>query len=224
MPWPAASDHGEPRVFYHQFTLIAMSEPDVFWKSTAERLDVTMPTLLFRGKVRPAGGQPWIALSGGFGWLLIGRGCGAVRRHQRAIDVQSSVDESVLEFVIDIDRDRAASYGFSPSQIAQALRTAVQGSKAATLRYDGEDVEVNVRQQLNPAAIAPEERTRTTIDEIRQMTLRSAAGSDVSLSSIATITAKPGTTAIQHEDGDRIAVASSAVSGTTAGEICRGCE
>ncbi len=136
-----------------------------------------------------------------------------------AIDVQSSVDESVLEFVIDIDRDRAASYGFSPSQIAQALRTAVQGSKAATLRYDGEDVEVNVRQQLNPAAIAPEERTRTTIDEIRQMTLRSAAGSDVSLSSIATITAKPGTTAIQHEDGDRIAVASSAVSGTTAGEI-----
>jgi multidrug efflux pump subunit AcrB len=171
----------------------------------------------------PPGGQP-VAISFSGPELetlemLAEESVGILESIEGAIDVGSSINESVLEFVITIDRDRAASNGLSAAQVAQSLRTGVQGTKAATLRYDGEDVEVNVRQILNPAAITPEDRTRTTIDEIRQMTLRSMDGRDVSLSSIATISAKPGTTSIQHTDGDRIATASASVSGTTAGEV-----
>lgn len=136
-----------------------------------------------------------------------------------AIDVGSSIDESVFEFVLTIDREKAAASGFTPFQIAQTLRTTVQGTKAATLRYEGDDVDVQVRQQLNPAATTPEERLVTTIDEILQLSLRTADGRDVPLSSFVTARPMPGTSAISHEDGDRVATATANVSGRATVDI-----
>lgn len=136
-----------------------------------------------------------------------------------AIDVDSSIDESVFEFVLTLDREKAASYGFSPFQVAQTLRTTVQGAKATTLRYLGEDVDVQVRQQLNALATPTESRLVTTIDEIMQITMRSPDGREVPLSAFMTARPTAGSSSIRHDDGDRIASATANVSGTTPTEV-----
>lgn len=136
-----------------------------------------------------------------------------------AIDVGSSVDESVFEFVLAVDREKAAASGISPIQIAQTLRSTVQGTKAATLRYEGDDVDVQVRQQLNPTAGSQEQRLVTTIDEILQLSMRTPDGRDVPLSSFVSARPMPGTSKITHTDGDRVATATANVSGRASVDI-----
>lgn len=136
-----------------------------------------------------------------------------------AIDVDTSFDEAAFEFVIKVDREAAIRYGLSPMQIAQTVRTAVQGTDASSVRYQGEDIDVVVMQSLNPNSDLIDDRTVTTIDEIKQMVLTSPRGDEVSLDALVSINLQPGTNSIRHVDGLREAAATAEVEGITPGEV-----
>lgn len=130
-----------------------------------------------------------------------------------AVEIGTSFKESALEFVIDIDREKAVQLGFSPIQIAQTVRTAVAGTEASTIRYQGEDINVVVTQALNPFSRSADDRAITTIDEIKQMSLTSPSGQQVALSTLVSTKVEAGTNAIPHLDGDREAKTTAQVSG-----------
>ncbi len=135
------------------------------------------------------------------------------------VEVDTSLEESSFEFVIDVDRDKAIQQGFSPIQIALAIRTAVTGTEATNIRYEGDDIDVVVTQSLNPNSTNVNDRTITTIDEIEQMVLTNPQGQQVSVASLITTKLQPGRNVIQHTDGLRETKAVAEVSGTTPNEV-----
>lgn len=136
-----------------------------------------------------------------------------------AVEVDTTIEETSFEFVIDVDRDLALQRGLSPIQIASAVRTAVSGTDATEIRYEGEDVDVVVFQSLNALATSVQDRTVTTIDEIKQMQLTTPTGEQVSVGSVVNITLAPGRSVIAHTDGNRETRATSQVSGVSPGVV-----
>jgi HAE1 family hydrophobic/amphiphilic exporter-1 len=134
-------------------------------------------------------------------------------------EITNSVRDASLEFEVSLKREQIASKGFSPIQVAQSLRAAVQGTDASSLRIDGEDVDVTIKQSLNPTALTVEDRIVTTIDEIEQMVLTNPSGEQVNISSLVDISVQPGSTSIRHTDGDRRTFVNAQVSGITPGEV-----
>lgn len=135
------------------------------------------------------------------------------------VEIDTSLEEAAFEFVIDVDRDKAIQQGFTPIQIALAIRTAVTGTEATNIRYEGDDIDVVVTQSLNPYATSADDRTITTIDEIEQMVLTNPQGQEVSVASLITTNLKPGRNVITHTDGLRETKATSQVTGVTPNEV-----
>ncbi len=133
--------------------------------------------------------------------------------------VNTSTKDNGIEFVLRIDRAKAAELGISPAQVASVLRTAVQGATATTIKTDTADVDVVVKLNLNPNYLDPQETTNTTIDTVRQIRVSTPRGS-VLLGSILDVSLERSSSVIRHEDSKRIATASSEVqSGASASAI-----
>jgi HAE1 family hydrophobic/amphiphilic exporter-1 len=122
-------------------------------------------------------------------------------------DVTTTVNNSINEFVIEIDRGKAASVGTNALSVAQNLRTALFGETAAEIKEGSDDVDVIVKVNLS-GSTDPYATNETTVDTLRQLTVATQSG-PVPLSSFTTTRVLPSRAAIQHEDGERIARVSS---------------
>lgn len=136
-----------------------------------------------------------------------------------AIDVQSSVRDNGTQFTIEVDRAKAASVGLSAAQVAQALRIAVSGSTATTIKTPQDDIDVVVKMNLNAAYVHPEDTNKTTIDSLKQIPLSTPTGT-VLLGSLITASADESRAAITHTDQKRVVtVTSKLATGANALEI-----
>jgi HAE1 family hydrophobic/amphiphilic exporter-1 len=70
---------------------------------------------------------------------------GVVRNVAGVADAELSVKEGYPEIIIELDRELLASRGVAPGQVAQRLRTEVQGEVATRFNRSGEKVDVRVR-------------------------------------------------------------------------------
>lgn len=131
-----------------------------------------------------------------------------------ATEVTSSVKDTGLEFTLTIDRAKAAAAGLTPLQIAQTLRTAVQGTTATTIKNAQEDVDVIVKLDLNPAYTESAETTVITPDTLQNITIPTAQG-PVLLGSVVELSASRGKATIRHEDRKRIETVASYVTADT---------
>jgi HAE1 family hydrophobic/amphiphilic exporter-1 len=149
--------------------------------------------------------------------LVAGRAESILSEIPGTAEITSSMKDNGLEFELTIDRAKASAAGLTPAQIAQALRTAVHGSIATTIRGE-EDVDVVVKLDLNPAYTDPSETTIVSPDALRNIMVTGSRG-PVLLGSVLSTEVKKGTAAIQHDDRKRIAQVSSQVTPeTTASE------
>jgi multidrug efflux pump subunit AcrB len=136
-----------------------------------------------------------------------------------AIDVQSSVRDNGTQFTIEVDRAKAASVGLSAAQVAQALRIAVSGSTATTIKTPQDDIDVVVKMNLNAAYVHPEDTNKTTIDSLKQIPLSTPTGT-VLLGSLITASADESRAAITHTDQKRVVtVTSKLATGANALEV-----
>lgn len=115
-------------------------------------------------------------------------------------NVRTTAEETKGEFVINIDRAKAELYGISTIQLAQVLRNAVYGTKATTIRVEGEEIEVKVKYDLN----------ETNINALESLTIATMRG-DIPLSEFTNTELSAGRATIKHEDGLRVVRAYSAV-------------
>ncbi|HEX2513083.1 MAG TPA: efflux RND transporter permease subunit, partial [Chloroflexota bacterium] len=132
-------------------------------------------------------------------------------------DVTNSGVAGAPEFVIRIDRQRAADLGLTAGQVAQTVRTAYAGSVATQLRRDnvvGTSTGIDVRVQLT-------EETREDLQKLNSVPLLSPTrGGQVLLGQVASITPAQGPSQIQRQDRQRvITLGASLVQGAVLGDV-----
>lgn len=120
------------------------------------------------------------------------------------VNVETSTNSNSTEFVLELDRSKAASLGLSPFQVSQTARTAVFGSEATTLTTLSEDIKVVVKLNVaNSESINANNANNISIDALEQIQLQTQSGT-VSLSSLVTVSLRESSSVIRHEDGKRV--------------------
>jgi HAE1 family hydrophobic/amphiphilic exporter-1 len=106
-----------------------------------------------------------------------------------------SLDQGSPELLIQIDRDRAAMFGFSLSQIAREIRNSVYGVTATTFDAGGETINVVVRLR---------EEDRKSLADLRSIFLIGPSGKRIPVSNFVTISNSTAPQQINRENKERI--------------------
>jgi multidrug efflux pump subunit AcrB len=135
------------------------------------------------------------------------------------LDVENSLRDDGTQFTITVDRTKAASFGLTSSRIAQILRTGVSGVTATTIKKLDNDIDVQVKLDLNPNFVNPEDTSKATVDNIKQIPVATPQGT-VLMGSLVTINVDQSRAVINHKEQKRIAtITSSLETGKNALEI-----
>lgn len=121
--------------------------------------------------------------------------------------ITTSTKNDSTEFVLVVDKEKAAALGVEPSIVADTIRTAVYGTKATTINAD-EDIEVIVKLALNRSYLDPSDTNVTTLDRVTELEIPTANGT-VLLGSIVDTEVQRSSAAIRHEDEERVATTQS---------------
>jgi HAE1 family hydrophobic/amphiphilic exporter-1 len=109
-------------------------------------------------------------------------------------DVTHTLSAGKPEVQIKIDRERAYRLGLSVYQVANTVQTATLGKVATRYREGTDEIDVRLRFQ---------ERYRDSLDEVRSIPLRTAAGKTVYLEQLADISTGTGPLKIDRENQAR---------------------
>lgn len=120
------------------------------------------------------------------------------------VNVESSTNNNSTEFVLELDRAKAASLGLDPFTVSQTARTAVFGTEATSLTTLEDDIDVVVRLNIdNAERVTADTANQTTIDALEDLTIQSPTG-PVPLSTIVDVSLRESSSVIRHEDGMRV--------------------
>lgn len=117
-------------------------------------------------------------------------------------NITSSTANNGTEFDLSIDRAKAARFGVSAAQVAQTLRTAINGAKATTIHLPGENIDVVVQMDLNPSFTTAADTANTTLDSIKNLTIPGTNG-PVLLGTILSDSLAPSNAVISHRNKER---------------------
>lgn len=119
-------------------------------------------------------------------------------------NVETSTNSNNTEFVLNLDRAKAASLGLDAFTISQIARTAVYGSEATSLTTLDEDIDVVVKLNLdNSLTVEADSTNNVTIDTLNRIAIPTREGS-VPLSSLVTVSLRESSSVINHEDSKRV--------------------
>ena len=187
-----------------------------------------------RGRLQTPGGRVFVrASSGALGFLRFGGGADPVEIELRGFDLRQGMalaqqvrdtleaipgvtdasvarEEQLPEVVVRVDGDKAAAMGLTPPQIASALRTAVSGGVATTLRAAGRETDILVR---NEAGAELTERQVLTLPIITPM------GRRVLLGQVVELTRGQSPTQIARRSRQRIISVTAGISGRDFGSV-----
>ncbi|HKL14321.1 MAG TPA: efflux RND transporter permease subunit, partial [Balneolaceae bacterium] len=125
-------------------------------------------------------------------------------------ELRSDLQLNNPEMIIDIDNEKANSYGLSNVQIGGAIRTALLGEPISTYREEEDEYDVTLRLL---------EKDRSNITDLINMTLATPTG-NIPISAVATPRLENSYGAINRIDLERVATLSSNVlTGFNANEI-----
>ncbi len=186
-----------------------------------------------RRRVQVPGGRVFVrASSGAFGFLRFG-GADPVEVEIRGFDLRQGIllaqevrdllegipgitdanvarEEQLPEAVLRIDNERAAAFGLTPPQVAEAIQTAVAGGVATTLRAGGRETDIVVRQQegreLRPA-------------QVLSIPLITPAGRRVLVGQVAVLARGEAPTQIERRSRQRVIAVSAGISGRDFGSV-----
>lgn len=111
------------------------------------------------------------------------------------VDISSTLDPGIIELRLNIDRDKIASYGISPTVIAQTISYYMLGgdkANTATLKTDTEEIDVLVR--------LPKEK-RNDINTLSSLNIKVGDNKFVKLSDVATLQYAEGTSEVRKKNG-----------------------
>lgn len=106
-------------------------------------------------------------------------------------EVEGSTGMTVPEAKVVIDRNKASLYGITTASIASALNTAISGSTATEYKVDGTEIDVVIRydtQEVN------------YLTDLHNLTVTSAYGGEVPISSVAHVEMGESAVSISREN------------------------
>jgi multidrug efflux pump subunit AcrB len=115
------------------------------------------------------------------------------------VDVNDNLNTGRPEVQVDVDREQAAEYGLSTSQIAQTVRSAIQGVEADTYRSGEDEYDITVRLQPSD---------RATLESLATLTVTNTRGRQIPLTSVANIDEGTGFGSITRIDQTRVVTVS----------------
>ena len=115
------------------------------------------------------------------------------------VDVTDNLNTGRPEVQVDVDREQAAEYGLSTTQIAQTVRSAIQGIEADTYRSGEDEYDITVRLQ---------EADRTTLESLQNLTVTNPLDRQIPLTSVANIEEGTGFGSITRIDESRVVTVS----------------
>ncbi|MEX2574430.1 MAG: efflux RND transporter permease subunit [Balneolaceae bacterium] len=125
-------------------------------------------------------------------------------------ELRSDLQVNNPEMIIDIDNEKANSYGINNVQVGGAIRTALLGDPISTFRVDEDEYDVTLRLL---------EKDRSNITDLINMTIATPTG-NIPISAVATPRLANSYGAINRIDLERVATLSSNVlTGYNANEI-----
>lgn len=139
------------------------------------------------------------------------RGAEILRSIPNTTDTDTSTKNNSTEFVLTLDKEKAAALGLDPLTVSQALRSAVYGAEATEITSLEDDIEVFVKLALNSNYQNEDETTITSIDVLERIELPLPNGGTVLLSSLVETSLRESNTVINHEDRERVITLSSNV-------------
>jgi len=126
------------------------------------------------------------------------------------IDATVAREEALPEVVVRIDAERAAAFGVSPAQVASALRTAVEGDVATTLRSAGRETDIVVSQESGQTL---------TPTQVLSIPIITPSGRRVLLGQVAELARGESPTQIVRRSRQRIITVTAGISGRDFGSV-----
>lgn len=106
-------------------------------------------------------------------------------------DVATSVQDSVPEANVKINRANASRYGITTSAISNAIRTAVTGTVASTYKVNGTEIDIRIRY----------DKARVSyINDLRNITVNSSSGVPVPITEVADIMVEDSSVSIKRQN------------------------
>ena len=120
----------------------------------------------------------------------------------KLLGLESDLDQARPELSVQVDREKAALFDLSTTDVGQAIRGAIEGIEAAKYRDGNDEYDIIVR-------LAPE--FRQELDQLGQLKVMAEDGAQVPLSSVAEWNVGEGLGSIRRKDQTRMATISSDV-------------
>jgi HAE1 family hydrophobic/amphiphilic exporter-1 len=124
-------------------------------------------------------------------------------------DIQSSLAKEHPEIQISVDREKAARYRLTVKEIADSIKTAMEGDVATSYRDQGRDVDILVRLR---------DEDRKSIPNLEKILVHTPSDSDIPLKEVASINQGSRLSQIEHRDLNRVSVVSGNISGVASGD------
>jgi len=118
-----------------------------------------------------------------------------VRKVPGTREVESSLEEGRPEVHVLVDRNRAATYGLSPAEVASTVRTAIDGVVATRYRTGGEEVDIRVQLAQGNSA---------RLNDLAGLDILSPSGTKLPLSQVASLNVTTGPQEINRENRTRL--------------------
>lgn len=126
------------------------------------------------------------------------------------VDIKLSFSDPQPEYKIEIDREKAGKMGLNVAQISQIVETAIKGQIASIYREEGE--EYNVYVQLD-------REFRESKQDLKNIFIKTPSGTQIPLSTIATIVEGRAPVSINRMDQSRLVYIDASVSGRDLGSV-----
>jgi len=117
------------------------------------------------------------------------------------VNPRTTAADRITQMVWNFDRTMLAKFGLTPQQVMETLRSGVHGVTAVKLTEGDEEIDVNVRLDWKGTG---EWDDPESLDVLNRIPVRTASGSFVTLSQIASPTLSSELSQILHYDGKRI--------------------
>jgi HAE1 family hydrophobic/amphiphilic exporter-1 len=150
----------------------------------------------------------------GFNLVLLERLAAQASERLRSIpglaDVSSSTEGGHPELQVRVNRDRLAVFGLSVADVADMLRTKVQGDVATDITRSDRTIGIRVRAA---------EHDRSSARDLDTLTATFVDGTAIPLSAVAEVVEVEGPADIRRADGSRVAVITANVAGRDLGSV-----
>ncbi len=117
------------------------------------------------------------------------------RKVEGTREIDTSLSSGSPEIQIRVNRQLAATYGLTASQIASTVKTAVEGQVATRYRTGEDEVDIRVRLK---------EDARESLRQLKDLMITSPTGVNIRLADVATMEKATGPAVIFREDQGRV--------------------